>query len=257
MTVPPAGELAAPAHWSTVDFISDLHLQASEPATWDGFCAYLRTTPADAVFLLGDIFEVWVGDDALNEPGSFEAQACAVLRAAAARCALYLLHGNRDFLIGTHFAACSGATLLPDPTVLAWQGQHLLLSHGDALCIADTDYRRFRAQARSAAWQQPFLAQPLTARRTQARGFRAESEARKRTSDTYADVDGPLAAEWLRAAGAHTLIHGHTHRPGEHALAPGLRRVVLSDWELNAQPPRGDVLRLTPGGLERIAIAPR
>jgi UDP-2,3-diacylglucosamine hydrolase len=255
-TVPRFEELVAPSHWRTVDFLSDLHLQASEPDTLAAWHHYLQTTPADALFILGDLFEVWVGDDALDDPGSFESQACALLQAASRQRALFFLHGNRDFLIGPGFARHTGATLLHDPTVLVWQGQRLLLSHGDALCLDDVDYQRFRVQARSVQWQEHFLAQPLAQRRAQARGIRAESEARKQSGAVYADVDGPAAIAWLQAARATTLVHGHTHRPAEHPLAPDVRRVVLSDWDAAAQPPRADVLRLTPQGLERIAIVP-
>ena len=249
-------ELVAPSHWRTVDFLSDLHLQASEPDTLAAWHHYLQTTPADALFILGDLFEVWVGDDALDDPGSFESQACALLQAASRQRALFFLHGNRDFLIGPGFARHTGATLLHDPTVLVWQGQRLLLSHGDALCLDDVDYQRFRVQARSVQWQEHFLAQPLAQRRAQARGIRAESEARKQSGAVYADVDGPAAIAWLQAAHATTLVHGHTHRPAEHPLAPDVRRVVLSDWDAAAHPPRADVLRLTPQGLERVAIVP-
>ena len=249
-------ELVAPSHWRTVDFLSDLHLQASEPDTLAAWHHYLQTTPADALFILGDLFEVWVGDDALDDPGSFESQACALLQAASRQRALFFLHGNRDFLIGPGFARHTGATLLHDPTVLVWQGQRLLISHGDALCLDDVDYQRFRVQARSVQWQEHFLAKPLAQRRAQARGIRAESEARKQSGAVYADVDGPAAIAWLQAARATTLVHGHTHRPAEHPLAPDVRRVVLSDWDAAAQPPRADVLRLTPQGLERIAIVP-
>ena len=261
-TVPRFEELVAPSHWRTVDFISDLHLQASEPATVAAWQNYLRTTPADALFILGDLFEVWVGDDALDEPGSFEAQACALLHAASQRHALFFMHGNRDFLIGKHFARCTGATLLHDPTVLVWHDQRLLLSHGDALCLDDVDYQRFRIQARSAGWQRNFLVQPLAERRAQARAMRAQSEARKQAAEAYADVDGPSALAWLQAAGAHTLVHGHTHRPAEHVLAPGFQRLVLSDWDATAQPPRLELLRLSIAGssvptLERLqAITP-
>ena len=255
-TVPPFAELAAPAHWRTVDFISDLHLQASEPATVAACLHYLQATPADAIFLLGDIFEVWVGDDALQDPGSFEAQVCAQLQAAAQRSALYFMHGNRDFLAGNAFLQHCGITGLPDPTVLTFAGQRYLLSHGDLLCVDDVDYQRFRVQARSHAWQQQFLAQPLAMRRAQARGIRQESEARKQSGTVYADVDRPSAIAWLQAAQAHTLIHGHTHRPADHALTPGLQRVVLSDWDAAALPPRLETLRLSAAGLERVALAP-
>ena len=254
-TVPPFEELAAPLHWRTVDFISDLHLQASEPATVAAFTHYLATLQADALFILGDLFEVWVGDDAIDEPGSFEAQACAALRTAAQRLPVYFMHGNRDFLAGAAFLAHCGITGLADPTVLSFQGERYVLSHGDLLCLQDVDYQRFRVQARSAAWQQQFLAQPLAARRAQARGIRQESEARKQAGSVYADVDGPAAVQWLQAAQAHTLIHGHTHRPASHQLAPGLQRVVLSDWDAAAQPQRLEVLRLTAQGLERLPLA--
>ena len=251
-TVPPFEELAAPSHWRTVDVISDLHLQASESATVAAWQRYLQTTEADALFILGDLFEVWVGDDAIHEPGSFEAQGCAALQAAAQRLPVYFMQGNRDFLAGPAFLAHCGITGLADPTVLVFQGQRFVLSHGDLLCLDDVDYQRFRVQARSAEWQQRFLAQPLATRRTQARGIRQESEARKHSGATYADVDTPAAIAWLQAAGAHTLIHGHTHHPATHPLAPGLQRVVLSDWDLAAHPPRAEVLRLSATGLQRL-----
>ena len=256
-TVPPFEELVAPPHWRTVDFISDLHLQASEPATVAAFQHYVGSTPADAVFILGDLFEVWVGDDALREPGSFEAQGCALLRAATQRLPVYFMHGNRDFLAGPDFLAACGINGLADPTVLAFGGQRYVLSHGDLLCLDDVDYQRFRIQARSADWQQQFLAQPLATRRAQARGIRQESEAKKQSGASYADVDGPAAVAWLQAAGAHTLIHGHTHRPALHGLAPGLQRVVLSDWDAAALPPRLETLRLSSAGLERLSLAPK
>ena len=255
-TVPRFEELAAPSHWRTVDFISDLHLQATEPATVAAWQSYLQTTPADALFILGDLFEVWVGDDALQEPGSFEAQACAALQQAAQRLPVFFMHGNRDFLAGDAFLHHCGINGLQDPTVLSFSGQRSVLSHGDLLCLDDVDYQRFRVQARSAEWQERFLAQPLAQRRAQARGIRQESEARKQSGAPYADVDTPAAIAWLHTAQATTLIHGHTHRPAEHTLAPGLRRVVLSDWDAAAHPPRADVLRLTAAGLERIAIVP-
>ena len=160
-TVPRAEELTAAPAWRTVDFLSDLHLDPGHEATVQALAGYLAHTPADAIFLLGDLFEVWVGDDALAEPGSFESRCCALLAQAARQHALYFLHGNRDFLIGDGFARASGVALLPDPTVLAFAGQRWLLSHGDALCLEDVDYQRFRALSRSAAWMQHTLGQPL------------------------------------------------------------------------------------------------
>ena len=192
--VPPiAAEWTLPAAWRTLDFISDLHLQACEPATVQAFRRYLHATQADAVFLLGDLFEVWVGDDALLDPGSFEADCAATLREAAARRPLFFMQGNRDFLTGAQFDALCGTTTLADPTVLDCGDQRILLSHGDALCLDDTDYQRFRAMARSAAWQAAFLAQPLPLRREQARGIRQESESRKRES-AGADAAAPPPA---------------------------------------------------------------
>lgn len=256
-TVPRFEEFIAPSHWRTVDFISDLHLQGSEPATVAAFHHYLRTTPADALFILGDLFEVWVGDDAIDEPGSFEAEGCAVLFAASQRLPLYFMHGNRDFLAGPAFLQRTGMTGLADPTVLVFGGQRMVLSHGDLLCLDDVDYQRFRVQARSSAWQQAFLAQPLATRRAQARGIRQESENKKQSGSVYADLDAPATIDWLQAAQAGTLVHGHTHRPAEHALAPGLARVVLSDWDAAALPPRLETLRLSDAGLERIPLDPK
>ncbi len=256
-TVPRFEELHAPSHWRTVDFISDLHLQATEPATVAAWRDYLQSTPADALFILGDLFEVWVGDDALDEPGSFEAYCCAALQAAARRLPVYFMHGNRDFLAGPAFLAHCGITGLADPTVLTFGNQRLVLSHGDLLCLDDVDYQRFRVEARSSAWQRRFLAQSLPQRRQQARGIRQESEARKQSGASYADVNGPAAIAWLQATQASTLIHGHTHRPADHHLSSDLQRVVLSDWDAAAHPPRAEVLRMTTAGLERIAIAPK
>ena len=250
--MPRCAQLTAAPHWRTVDFLSDLHLQASDRATFAAWQRYLAQTPADAVFMLGDLFEVWVGDDALNESGSFEAECCAVLQAAAQQRALFFLPGNRDFLVGDAFLQRSGVTGLADPTVLSFAEQRWLLSHGDALCLDDVAYQRFRSVARSDQWQQQFLAQPLAVRREQARAIRNQSEARKDAGEVYADVDTAAACDWLRSAEAHTLIHGHTHRPSEHRVAKNLSRVVLSDWDATAQPPRADILRLTASGLQRL-----
>lgn len=255
-TVPRFEELIAPSHWRTVDFISDLHLQASEPATVAAFAHYLRSTPADALFILGDLFEVWVGDDAMDEPGSFEADGCALLQAAAQRLPLFYMHGNRDFLAGAAFLARTGMAGLTDPTVLVFGDRRIVLSHGDLLCLDDVEYQQFRRQARSSAWQSAFLAQPLAMRRAQARGIRQQSDARKQSGALYADVDSAAAQEWLHAMHADTMVHGHTHRPADHALAPALFRVVLSDWDAAALPPRLETLRLSAAGLERIALDP-
>jgi UDP-2,3-diacylglucosamine hydrolase len=250
--VPPVAELQAPASWQTADFISDLHLQAGEPQTFEAWRRYMRDTPADVVFILGDLFEVWVGDDLAREPG-FAGDCGAVLQASAARRATFFMHGNRDFLVGDGFLRACGVTLLPDPTVLGFAGRRWLLTHGDALCLADTDYMRFRAQVRSPAWQREFLAKPLSERQAIARDLREQSESRKRLAIEYSDIDGPAANAWLEAADAQVLIHGHTHRPADHALGER-HRTVLSDWDASATPARLEALRLTAAGAQRVAL---
>lgn len=212
-------------------------------------------TRADAVFILGDLFEAWVGDDAAREPG-FEADCAQVLRAAAAARPVFFLAGNRDFLVGAGLAQATGLTLLADPTVFSFGTRRWLLSHGDALCLDDTDYLAFRDKVRAAPWQQEFLSLPLATRRTIARGLRAESEELKRADRVYADVDTAAALAWLRAADAPVLVHGHTHKPAEHALDAAHRRIVLSDWDAEAQPPRLEALRIAvDGGAQRIGLA--
>lgn len=255
MTRPLVQEVQAPAAWRAVDFISDLHLQAAEPATFDAWRRFMASTDADAVFILGDLFEVWVGDDAARVPG-FAADCAAVLREAGARIAVYFLHGNRDFLVGHDMLDAAGVTLLADPAVLQFGGARWLLSHGDALCLGDLSYLRFRDEVRQGDWQRKFLARPLAERLQIAQGLRGQSEARKRMQETYADVDTPAALEWLASARATTMIHGHTHRPGEHLLDAMHRRLVLSDWDAQADPPRLQALRLHADGVpERRALA--
>jgi len=263
---PVAGsEVSAPARWRTLDFISDLHLQASEPATFAAWQRYMASTPADALFILGDLFEVWVGDDitrAAGDPdGAFALQCQQIIRATSARLPVYFMHGNRDFLLGDDFAKGCGMTLLPDPTVLDFDGQRGLLSHGDALCLDDVAYQQFRLQVRNPAWQQAILAKPLAERQALARTLRAQSQPRLADGASYADVDANEAKAWLQANTASTLIHGHTHMPKDHVIdnsqQPVWRRLVLSDWDTKAQPPRLEVLRLQAGHApRRVAVAP-
>lgn len=258
-------QLRAPAHWQAVEFISDLHLQPGEPKTFDVWRAFLqRPVPerADALFILGDLFEVWVGDDVLEASASTDQafwRACAeALRHFSDKTPVYFMAGNRDFLLGTEGLRVCGMQGLSDPTTFDFLGQHWLLSHGDALCLADTDYMRFREQVRQPAWQREFLARPLSERTAIARDLREQSEARKRSTagdpSLWADVDTTAARSALQAAQARTLIHGHTHRPAVHALGDGLQRVVLSDWDAGANPPRAEVLRLDAQGLRRIPL---
>jgi UDP-2,3-diacylglucosamine hydrolase len=253
--VPHFAELQAPPTWRTVDFISDLHLQAEEPATFDAWRAFMARTPADAIFILGDLFEVWVGDDVALEPG-FAADCAAVLQAAAKRAPVFFMHGNRDFLVGDGFLRSCGVTLLRDPTVFGFIGRRWVLTHGDALCLADTDYMRFREQVRAPGWQRDFLAKPLAQRVAIGRDMRAQSEARKRAGAgvAYADLDPDATRSWLDAADAQGLIHGHTHLPADHALEGGRSRIVLSDWDAGARPARQEVLRLARAGTQRLAF---
>jgi UDP-2,3-diacylglucosamine hydrolase len=253
VSTPPIAELAAGPSWRAVDVISDLHLQASEPATFEAWRRFMASTEADAVFILGDLFEAWAGDDMLEVPG-FAAECGHVLRDAASRRPVFFLHGNRDFLVGDAFSRATGVQLLADPTVLAFAGRRWLLTHGDALCLGDTEYLKFRAMVRDRAFQARFLAQPLSVRQHIAQTMRSESESRKQAGTVYADVDGSEALAWLAAARAGTMIHGHTHRPGEHRLDEQHERVVLTDWDLGAQPPRGEVLRLSAAGPQRLPL---
>jgi len=236
-------ELQAPSHWRTLDFISDVHLHAAAPQTRQAWADYLQHTVADAVLVLGDLFEVWVGDDAL-QPGSFEAACAQVLRQASSRLALYLMPGNRDFLMGPAAWQACGAQPLADPTVLVFGGQRWLLSHGDALCLEDRAYQSFRAQVRSPAWAEAFLAKPLAERQALARAMRDASSIHQQSLTHYADLDPAATLQCLQTHGCHHLLHGHTHRPGDHALDAQHQRSVLSDWEADATPPRTQVLRL-------------
>ena len=253
--LPPFAEWVAPASWQVVDFLSDVHLHPDHPRTFAAWRDHLLNTPADAVLMLGDLFEVWVGDDAID--GRFEQSCVAVLTQAAGRKALGFMPGNRDFLVGAPLMAQAGLQALADPTVLRAFGQRLLLTHGDALCLADTDYQQFRRQVRSAPWQRDFLARPLDERRSLARAMRDASAAHQATVGPagWADADPAEAVRWLQAAGTTTLLHGHTHRPGSDHPAPGFDRHVLSDWEFDAGAPRADVLRLSASGLQRVAPA--
>lgn len=253
-------EIRAEAGWQAVDFISDLHLHPADPATARAWRTYLaglsQASPgaADALFILGDLFEAWPGDDCLRSPG-FASDCASALRAVSAQRPVYFLHGNRDFLIGAEFAAATGVQLMDDPAVLDFGGRRVLLSHGDALCLADTDYQRFRAQVRHPAWIEGVLARPLAERVALAQQMREQSAASQRQMHP-ADADTALTQRWLQEAQAGALVHGHTHRPAEHDAGPGLRRWVLSDWDARATPPRAEALRLTrAGAFRRVPLA--
>ena len=255
-------EITAPPHWQTVDFISDLHLQASEPQTLAALQHYLEHTPAQALFILGDLFEVWVGDDALQSPTGFEYAVADLLHRASARLDVFIMCGNRDFLMGNRLLAACSAGGLPDPSVLHLGDTRWLLVHGDAQCMADVPYQAFRAQVRSAAWQEDFLRQPLDQRQALARQMRAQSEAQKmqlaQAQTPWIDLDQDACLALLASQGADHMIHGHTHQPAQHDLGQGRMRWVLSDWDLHATPPRAEVLRLhaAGGAPQRITLTP-
>lgn len=256
LALPSLFELRADDRWQAIDFISDLHLSEAQPRSTEAWVAYLRRTDADAVIMLGDVFEVWVGDDACAEPGSFEARCAAWLAEAAAHRTLAFMHGNRDFLVGASLLQRCGVTALQDPTLLEAWGRRVLLTHGDLLCIDDHEYQAFRRSVRDPAWQTSFRALPLAERRAQAQAMRDATRLHQQSRPVadWADVDPATALAWLRAARSGDLVHGHTHRPGDQALAPGVMRHVLSDWDLDgATAPRAEVLRLTRSGFSRRA----
>jgi UDP-2,3-diacylglucosamine hydrolase len=266
MNTPRFSELVAPESWATVDFISDIHLHAEDRATFAAWQKYLEATPADALFILGDLFEVWIGDDTLThhlpdrddgEPDTdhdFNNQCVRVLRHIAQQVPIYVLHGNRDFLLGPEFERLSHCKLIADPTVLTLHGQRTLLTHGDALCVDDTGYQTFRAQVRSAEWQAGFLHKRIDERAALARQLRQQSQAKQAAqgASEWAKADDATARGWLGASQSTAMIHGHTHQPGDHDLGAGLARHVLSDWDAKAK--RLEVLRLGPGSTQRIAL---
>ena len=244
-------QLHAPAHWHTVDCISDLHLDHPGSATFGALERYVAQTPAQALLVLGDLFEVWIGDDALQDPQVIGAQVARLFAGAAHRMDIFIMAGNRDFLMGPQLLQACSASALPDPTVLHLAGQRWLLTHGDAQCLADTAYQKFRATVRSSAWQSDFLAKPLSDRQALAQTMRAQSEANKalqKSSDQpWIDLDTQACLQELLTHGAEHMIHGHTHQPAEHALDSHHTRWVLSDWDVEGTPPRAQVLRLAAG----------
>ncbi|TAK84570.1 MAG: UDP-2,3-diacylglucosamine diphosphatase [Betaproteobacteria bacterium] len=216
-------------------FISDLHLSEERPAANERFIDFLegKARSAQALYILGDLFEYWIGDDDLGAP--FNAVMAGMLRALSQQgVALYLMHGNRDFLMGERFCAATGATLLRDPSVHDIHGVKTLLVHGDTLCTDDHDYQAWRRTARSPEWQREFLARPRAERRRLILGLREKSKAviEAKPADIM-DVNAAAVADALRLHGAERLVHGHTHRPGQHRVEVDGRvrgRWVLPDW---------------------------
>ena len=235
-------------------FVSDLHLDTTYPAAIAQFEQLLRGAArgAEALYILGDLFEDWVGDDD-DDPA--RARVCQALRHYAdGGTPCYLMHGNRDFLLGAGFTARSHCQLLGDAIELELYGERVLLTHGDALCTADLSYQRLRSVVRTPHWQRRFLRLPLATRRALAAAARAGSRAHTGTAAPYImDADEAAVQAAMRACGVNTLIHGHTHRPAIHEfLLAGqpARRIVLGAWY-----EQGSVLRWDAGGYELQVLA--
>ena len=215
--------------------ISDLHLTEERPEANERFISLLedKGRAAEALYILGDFFEYWIGDDDLAEP--FNAVIASLLKDLTRHgVPLYLMHGNRDFLIGEGFCAATGASLMQDPSVVDIAGVKTLLTHGDTLCTDDLDYQTWRRKARDPAFQAAFLAKPLDERRQQVHQMREKSKqvVQEKTAEIM-DVNDAAVRQALREHGVRRLIHGHTHRPGRHAIEVDGRhceRWVLPDW---------------------------
>ena len=244
--------MTAPARTLAL-FISDLHLQASHPRTAEAFFRFLaeRAAHAEQLYLLGDIFEYWAGDDDLDDP--FNARVVTALRRLGdGGTAVYWLGGNRDFLVGAGFAAAAGLTLLAEPHVATIAGHRIVVVHGDAQCTNDARYMAFRAQVRDPAWQRQFLAMPLAQRKAIIAGLREGSRAAHgETSYESMDVAPAAVAALYADSDTDVIIHGHTHRPALHK-AGGKLRYVLPDWELDmdsaTEPVRGGWIAITEDG---------
>jgi UDP-2,3-diacylglucosamine hydrolase len=229
-------------------FISDLHLAPERPLIVEQFFRFLSGAAkgADALYVLGDLFEYWVGDDDLDDPlNDSVAQGFAEL--AANGTAVFFMHGNRDVLVGAEFAARSRARLLEDPALIDLYGKPTLLMHGDTLCTDDLEYQKFRSYAHNPQNQARFLALPIAARHAELAALRQKSESAKQDKTAeIMDVNMATVEQALRSAGYPRLIHGHTHRPGRHVHRVDgheCERWVLGDWYDN-----GSYLRCSPAG---------
>ncbi|MCH9691461.1 MAG: UDP-2,3-diacylglucosamine diphosphatase [Gammaproteobacteria bacterium] len=218
----------------TTYLISDLHLDQQRPHITRGFFDFLqgRAATAEALYILGDFFEVWIGDD--DDAPLVTQVAGALRRYSDSGPRVYLMHGNRDFLLGDHFARRCGATLIPDPSLVTLANQQILLMHGDSLCTRDSEYMAFRQQARDPDWQRTLLAKALSERRKIATQLRAASKSMSsRKADDILDVTPNEVNAVMRQHQVHTLIHGHTHRPARHNFevdGKTVERIVLGDW---------------------------
>jgi len=237
-------------------FISDLHLSSAQSPAAALFLNFVRDTApqAEALYILGDLFEYWAGDDDLADP--FHARVTGSLRQLAAQgTRIFIMHGNRDFLMDEQLAAACRASLLADPTLLDLYGTPTLLTHGDALCTDDAAYQQFRAQVRSAAWRGAFLALPLDERKAQIEQMRSQSEQEKRSKAMeIMDVNEEAVHALLRQHRYPRLIHGHTHRPAQHLHqvdGHSCERWVLGDWDSGA----AHILRADRAGLHWQTLA--
>ena len=215
-------------------FISDLHLDQARPQIVDLYTRFLNQEArnAQALYILGDLFESWIGDD---DDSALAQQVAAATRAVRDNgVPVFFMHGNRDFLLGADYAARAGMILLTDPTIVELGGERVLLMHGDTLCTDDVDYQKFRALVRNPEWQRQFLSKPLSERRAFA--AQARGESRKQTAMKAAeimDVNQAAVEAALREHGVRRMIHGHTHRPATHRFdldGQSAERVVLGDW---------------------------
>ena len=221
-----------------IHFLSDLHLSPGAPGATRLFLNYLgnEARAAERLFILGDLFEAWPGDDSIDDPDDcFNGKIVARLRELSdSGTGVAVQHGNRDFLLGERFAEGSGATLLTDPYLLSVPSWQFVLSHGDALCTDDAEYQAFRTQVRNKDWQNTFLRKPLAERKAIATAMREQSEASKRDKPIQTmDLNPAATDDFLRQYGYVPLIHGHTHRPARHDhIVDGIHieRWVLSDW---------------------------
>jgi UDP-2,3-diacylglucosamine hydrolase len=242
----------------TTLFISDLHLDAERPQITELFGRFLRSEAcgADALYILGDLFEAWVGDDDPSETGAFVARELHELQASGVP--VHFIRGNRDFLLGEDFAQRAGMRILPDPSVVMLYGEPTLIMHGDTLCTDDLAYQQFRAQTRNPQWQAQFLAQPLAARVAFAQQARAASRAHQSglkqqgTMETITDVSPATVESTFGRYGLSRIIHGHTHRPAVHEVqmnGHAAVRIVLGDWY-----EQGSVLRWDERGYELASL---
>lgn len=230
-------------------FIADTHLHESRPAVTEGLFRFFRDRAgsAEALYILGDFFDSWVGDDDDSDLARTVISELQRLHRGGTR--LYLMHGNRDFLIGDTFARAARVELLADPTVINLYGQQALLMHGDSLCTQDREYMAFRRQVRSPQWQSEVLSKPLEERRELARQLRAQSASmNSNKAEDIMDVTPEEVVRTMRREATPLLIHGHTHRPARHSVSVNDRmceRIVLGDWH-----DRGWCLRADPGELQ-------